>query len=66
MAVDVNEQLAAQLVAIAQQSVASNAWMSAHIQHAATKDLYQGGQGETAALFAALNAGDRTPVVKEK
>lgn len=62
--VDLNEQLTGQLAVIANQGVADNQRLSQQTQLAFQKDLFQGGQGESAALFAALNSADRTPVVK--
>lgn len=64
MAVDLNEQLTGQLTVIASQGVADNQRMAQNTLLAYQKDLFQGAQGESAALFAALNGADRTPVVK--
>ena len=64
MAVDLNEQLTGQLVVIAQQGVADNQRLAAHTLLAFQKDLFQGAQGEAGQILAALNAADRTPVVK--
>jgi hypothetical protein len=64
MPVDLNEQLTGQLVVIAQQGVADNQRLSMQTQLAFQKDLFQGAQGETGAILAALNSADRTPVVK--
>jgi hypothetical protein len=51
MPVDLNEQLTGQLTVLAQLVF--------------QKDLFQGGQGETANILAALNSADRTPVIKK-
>ncbi len=64
MAVDMNEQLSSQLTVIAQQGVADNQRLAQHTLLAFQKDLFQGAQGESASIFAALNAADRTPVIK--
>jgi hypothetical protein len=64
MAVDLDEQLKGQLSVIAQQGVADNQRLSMQSQLAFQKDLFQGAQGEVGAILAALNAADRTPVVK--
>jgi hypothetical protein len=61
---DLDTQLAANLVALSQQAVA-NAQNFAHYANLAfTRDLLQSGQSSTATLLAALNAADRTPVIK--
>lgn len=65
MAVDLNEQLTGQLVVIAQQGVADNQRLAAHSLLSFQKDLFQGAQGETGSILAALNSADRTPVVKK-
>ena len=64
MAVDVNEQLNASHGAIIQQGVMNNQRVAHFIDYSSLKDLYQGGQGETALNLAALNSADRTPVIK--
>ena len=64
MAVDLNEQLSGQLVVLAQQGVADNQRLAQHTLLAFQKDIFQGAQGETGNILAALNAADRTPVVK--
>ena len=64
MAVDLNEQLTGQLATIANQGVADNQRLAQNTLLAYQKDLFQGAQGETAAMLAALNSADRTPVVK--
>lgn len=64
MPVDLNEQLTGQLVVLAQQGVADNQRISMQTQLAFQKDLFQGAQGETGAILAALNSADRTPVIK--
>lgn len=64
MPVDLNEQLTGQLTVLAQQSVADNQRMSMETQLVFQKDLFQGAQGETGNILAALNAADRTPVIK--
>ena len=64
MAVDLNEQLTGQLAAIANQGVADNQRMAQNTLLSFQKDLFQGGQGEVGAILAAMNAADRTPVVK--
>lgn len=65
MAVDLNEQLFGQLSVIAQQGVSDNQRLAMETQLAFQKDLFQGAQGETGNLLAALNAADRTPVPKK-
>ena len=64
MPVDLHEQLVGQLTVIAQQGVADNQRLAQHTLLAFQKDLSQGAQGETANILAALNAADRTPVIK--
>ncbi len=64
MAVDLNEQLIGQLAGILAQGVADNQRLAQNTLLSFQKDLFQGGQGEAASLFAALNSADRTPVVK--
>jgi len=64
MAVDLDSKLDANLAVIAAQGVADNQRLSMQTQLAFQKDLFQGAQGETAAMLAALNAADRTPVIK--
>lgn len=65
MPVDLNEQLTGQLTVLAQQGVADNQRMSMETQLVFQKDLFQGAQGETGNILAALNAADRTPVIKK-
>jgi hypothetical protein len=65
MPVDLNEQLTGQLTVLAQQGVADNQRLSMETQLVFQKDLFQGAQGETGNILAALNAADRTPVVKK-
>jgi hypothetical protein len=64
MPVDLDEQLKGQLCVIAQQGVSDNQRLAQHTQFAFQKDLFQGSQGETGNILAALSAADRTPVVK--
>ena len=64
MPVDLDEQLKGQITVIAQQGVADNQRMAMHTLLTFQKDLFQGAQGETGAILAALNAADRTPVIK--
>lgn len=64
MPVDMNEQLTAQLTVIAQTGVMDNQQVSKNTLLAYQKDLFQGAQGEAGNILAALNAADRTPVVK--
>lgn len=64
MAVDLNEQLSANLAVIAAQGVADNQRLAQHTLLAFQKDLFQGGQAETGEILGAMNAADRTPVVK--
>lgn len=64
MAVDLHEQLVGQLTVIAQQGVADNQRLASHTLLSFQKDLFQGAQGETGNILAALNAADRTPVIK--
>lgn len=64
MAVDTNENLSAQLMVVAAQGVADNQRLAQHTLLAFQKDLFQGAQGETGEILAALNSADRTPVVK--
>lgn len=65
MPVDLNEQLTGQLTVLAQQGIADNQRMSMQTQLVFQKDLFQGAQGETGNILAALNAADRTPVIKK-
>jgi len=65
MAVDLNEQLTGQLAATAAQGVADNQRLAENTLLAYQKDLFQGAQGETGNILAALNLADRTPVVKK-
>lgn len=58
------EILMSNLGAVVQQGTVDNQRMSQFEQLAFTKDLMQGGQGETGEILAALNAADRTPVIK--
>ena len=64
MAVDLDQQLTAQLTVVAQQGVMDNQRISMSTQLAFQKDLFQGAQGETGEILASLNAADRTPVIK--
>jgi len=64
MAVDLQEQLTGQLAVIANQGVADNQRLAQNTLLAYQKDLFQGAQGETGNILAALNAADRTPVIK--
>lgn len=64
MAVDLDSQLTGQLVILAQQGVADNQRLAQNTLLAYQKDLFQGGQAETGEILAAMNAADRTPVVK--
>ena len=64
MAVDLHEMLVGQLAVIGQQGVADNQRMAMHTLLAFQKDMFQGAQGETGAILAALNTADRTPVIK--
>lgn len=64
MAVDLDAQLTGQLTVIAQQGVMDNQRLAEHTLLAFQKDLFQGGQGSTGEILAALNSADRTPVVK--
>jgi len=62
--IDLDSQLAANLSVVAQQGVADNQRLAQHTLLAFQKDLFQGAQGEAGNILAALNAADRTPVVK--
>ena len=62
--IDLDSQLAANLSVVAQQGVADNQRLAQHTLLAFQKDLFQGAQGESGNILAALNAADRTPVVK--
>lgn len=64
MAIDLNEQLSANLAVIAAQGVADNQRLAQHTLLAFQKDLFQGAQGDTPAILAGMNSADRTPVVK--
>ena len=64
MSVDLDSKLDANLAVVAQQGVADNQRLAMHSQLAFQKDLFQGAQGETAAMLAGMNAADRTPVIK--
>ncbi len=64
MAVDLNEQLNAGMALIATEGVAGNQRLAQHTLLAFQKDLFQGGQGETGMIAAAMALGDRTPVIK--
>jgi len=64
MAVDLHEQLTGQLASIAAQAVADNQRLAQNTLLAYQKDLFQGGQGDSGAILAAIAAADRTPVVK--
>lgn len=65
MAVDLNSQLTGQLTVFAQQGVADNQRLAENTELSFQKDLFQGGQGETGELLAAMNSGARVPVVKK-
>lgn len=66
MAMDatVDGQLSANLSVIAQQGVMDNQRLAQNTILAYQKDLFQGAQGETGNILAALNSADRTPVIK--
>lgn len=64
MSVDLDSKLDANLAVIAQQGVADNQRLAQNTLLAYQKDLFQGAQGETGTILAALNAADRTPVIK--
>lgn len=64
MAVDLQELLVGQLGIVAAQGVADNQRLAENTLLAYQKDLFQGGQAESPALFGALNASDRVPVIK--
>jgi len=64
MPVDLDAQLTGQLTVIAQQGIADNQRLAQNTLLAYQKDLFQGAQGEAGNILAALNAADRTPVVK--
>lgn len=64
MAVDLNEQLSANLAVVAQQGVADNQRLAQNTLLAYQKDLFQGGQGDTGEILAALSASDRVPQPK--
>jgi len=64
MAVDMQEQLTSQLTVLAQQGIANNQQLSQNTLLAYQKDLFQGAQGETGQILAAMNSADRTPVIK--
>jgi len=64
MAVDLNEQLSANLAVVAQQGVADNQRLAQNSLLAYQKDLFQGAQGETGIMAAGMALADRTPVVK--
>jgi peroxiredoxin len=61
---DLDTQLAANLVAISQQAVANTQNFAHYANLAFTRDLLQSGQSSTAGLLAALSAADRTPNIK--
>jgi len=62
--VDLDAQLSANLAVVAQQGTADNQRLAQNTLLAYQKDLFQGAQGETGNILAALNAADRTPVIK--
>ena len=64
MSVDLDSKLDANLAIIAQQGIADNQRLAQNTPLAYQKDLFQGAQGETGNILAALNAADRTPVIK--
>lgn len=64
MAVDMQEILTSNLAAVVQQGTADNQRLAENTLLAYQKDLFQGAQGETGNILAALNAADRTPVIK--
>jgi len=63
MPVDLHEQLTGQLVILAQQGVADNQRLAMHTQLAFQADTFQGGQGASGKILAAINSAHRTPVV---
>jgi len=65
MAVDLNEQLIGQLAVIGNQGVANNQTFAAYLPYAALQELHTGGQADTPAILAGMNAADRTPVIKQ-
>ncbi len=64
MAVDLDSKLDGNLAVLAQQGIADNQRLAQNTLLAYQKDLFQGAQGESANILAALNAADRTPVIK--
>lgn len=62
--IDLQSVLAGNLSAIMQQGTADNQRLAENTILAFQKDLFQGGQGATGEILAALNTADRTPVVK--
>jgi hypothetical protein len=62
--IDLDTQLAANMVALSQQAVANTQNFAHYANLAFTRDLLQSGQSATAGLLAALNSADRTPVIK--
>jgi hypothetical protein len=64
MAVDMNAYLAGSLAAIIQQGVSDNQRLAQNTLLAYQRDLFLSGSENNGALFGALAAADRTPVVK--
>lgn len=62
--IDLNVVLAGNLAAIIQQGVADNQRLAQHTLLAYQKDLFQGAQGDSGQILAAMNTANRTPVVK--
>jgi hypothetical protein len=63
--VDINDQLAAQIVLLGMQQVGDNARLSQNTLLAYQKDLFQGGQAELGSLLAALRGARGQVVVGE-
>lgn len=64
MALDMQEIFLSNLAALVQQGVADNQRLAQNTLLAYQKDMFQGAQGEAGNILAALNAADRTPVIK--
>jgi len=64
MALDMQEIFLSNLAALVQQGVADNQRLAQNTLLAYQKDMFQGAQGEAGQILAALNAADRTPVIK--
>jgi hypothetical protein len=64
MSLDLDTQLAANLVAISQQAVANAQNFAHYCNMAFLRDLLEGGQSANPAILAALHAADQTVVVK--